>query len=298
MSESSESEELLQSLRIAVSSYLENRVSKPALETVTKNLTGQARVANLTVLIRALFEEARACGLDYDRDFLTSLPTGEIEARIKVLCEVAESKDGANPRTRDVLQSAARYLASDTSRKYLLEYVERELNWIVVSTLSASYVSALILMRSVLELLVGIATRTTGKMRVRVDSVACLDGTEKKRLNRLWTRLCGWSHPYAKWITEVCPVYSGHAPTYHRRLFGLCLDELLELTDLLASVVVAKYELEPARLGVRFNQERIALTEFRSLSKRLLAEPSAAPNGGPATQLGDSGVTEGPPSVS
>lgn len=29
-----------------------------------------------------------------------------------------------------------------------------------------------------------------------------------------------------------------------------------------------------------------------------LAEPGAAPNGGPATQLGNSGVTEGPPSVS
>lgn len=28
------------------------------------------------------------------------------------------------------------------------------------------------------------------------------------------------------------------------------------------------------------------------------AEPGAAPNGGPATQLGGSGVTEGPPSVS
>ena len=28
------------------------------------------------------------------------------------------------------------------------------------------------------------------------------------------------------------------------------------------------------------------------------AEPCAAPNGGPATQLGNSGVTEGPPSVS
>jgi hypothetical protein len=37
------------------------------------------------------------------------------------------------------------------------------------------------------------------------------------------------------------------------------------------------------------------------LALRLLkgsAEPSAAPNGGPATQLGNSSVTEGPPSVS
>ncbi|HRZ54559.1 MAG TPA: hypothetical protein P5525_03760 [Candidatus Paceibacterota bacterium] len=31
---------------------------------------------------------------------------------------------------------------------------------------------------------------------------------------------------------------------------------------------------------------------------RRKAEPSAAPNGGPATQLGNSGATEGPPSVS
>ena len=29
-----------------------------------------------------------------------------------------------------------------------------------------------------------------------------------------------------------------------------------------------------------------------------LVEPGAAPNGGPATQLGNSGATEGPPSVS
>jgi hypothetical protein len=31
---------------------------------------------------------------------------------------------------------------------------------------------------------------------------------------------------------------------------------------------------------------------------RTITEPCAAPNGGPATQLGNSGVTEGPPSVS
>jgi hypothetical protein len=31
---------------------------------------------------------------------------------------------------------------------------------------------------------------------------------------------------------------------------------------------------------------------------RKIGEPGAAPNGGPATQLGNSNVTEGPPSVS
>ena len=34
------------------------------------------------------------------------------------------------------------------------------------------------------------------------------------------------------------------------------------------------------------------------IHKKKSAEPCAAPNGGPATQLGNSGVTDGPPSVS
>jgi hypothetical protein len=36
----------------------------------------------------------------------------------------------------------------------------------------------------------------------------------------------------------------------------------------------------------------------RALIMKLNAEPDASPNGGPATRLGNSGVTEGPPSVS
>ncbi len=37
---------------------------------------------------------------------------------------------------------------------------------------------------------------------------------------------------------------------------------------------------------------------FITGNARGITEPCAAPNGGPATQLGNSGVTEGPPSVS
>ena len=47
-----------------------------------------------------------------------------------------------------------------------------------------------------------------------------------------------------------------------------------------------------AVLGMVASYESIASAARRN------AEPCAAPNGGPATQLGNSGVTEGPPSVS
>jgi hypothetical protein len=42
----------------------------------------------------------------------------------------------------------------------------------------------------------------------------------------------------------------------------------------------------------------IGLAFFSDALRVRIAEPSAAPNGGPATRLGNSGVTEGPPSVS
>jgi hypothetical protein len=40
------------------------------------------------------------------------------------------------------------------------------------------------------------------------------------------------------------------------------------------------------------------VTEWLEVLKEWLAEPGASPNGGPATQLGNSGVTDGPPLVS
>jgi hypothetical protein len=53
------------------------------------------------------------------------------------------------------------------------------------------------------------------------------------------------------------------------------------------------------------NDKRRALHDFvagtvvvRTNTEDSIAQPDAAPNGGTATQLGNSGVTEGPPSVS
>jgi hypothetical protein len=54
-------------------------------------------------------------------------------------------------------------------------------------------------------------------------------------------------------------------------------------------------------LGVwAFHRARvIAIKKAAAMwKKRTSAEPGAAPNGGPATQLGNAGLTEGPPSVS
>ena len=53
-------------------------------------------------------------------------------------------------------------------------------------------------------------------------------------------------------------------------------------------------------MGASFRCYRVEVVDAApfALGDKCNVEPSASPNGGPATQLGNSGVTEGPPSVS
>jgi hypothetical protein len=56
-------------------------------------------------------------------------------------------------------------------------------------------------------------------------------------------------------------------------------------------------DIEEVRPGTGAGERLAGLALFRE-SNDQAAEPDAAPNGGPAKQVGNSGVVEGPPSVS
>jgi hypothetical protein len=58
-----------------------------------------------------------------------------------------------------------------------------------------------------------------------------------------------------------------------------------------ALVKLAAVEYDPEEMRYRWS------STFK-LEENLIAQLSAPPNGGPATQIGNSGVSEGPPSVS
>ena len=70
---------------------------------------------------------------------------------------------------------------------------------------------------------------------------------------------------------------------------------ILMATGVCGMVVACMLMPEPAPWLAR---ESIFEFTAREPKNRNPAEPGAPPNGGPATQLGNSGVTEGPPSVS
>lgn len=62
----------------------------------------------------------------------------------------------------------------------------------------------------------------------------------------------------------------------------------------------ALYEqaLDLARMAHDMKEIEEIQDSINKLTEEERAEPGAAPNGGPAAQIGNSGVTEGPPSVS
>lgn len=266
-----EEDQLLAELRISVSAYLSNRVTAPAMDTVSKDIEGQARIASLLRIARIVCNRIGSEGVEYDAQYLKEISREEIEERILALGRFIELEDSGEVGNERIVRDAMDYLFEDGSRKHLLVYFERELNWIVVSILSASYISSFVLMRSVFELTVGIATRNKGGMKERLLSIAALDESEGRAIKDLWYRLCAWGHPFEKWQKEICPVYVSHDPMYHSRLFSLSISELTKLLDFFLVVVVEKYRLDFSEIRseiLRSVAELSGLELFEIRSKR------------------------------
>jgi hypothetical protein len=271
MDSSDESDGLIDELHSVVSKYLDTYVSMPALETVTKNVEGQARVASLGSLFLIVADSVKDHGIDYDKEYLVNLSKEEVKARIESFGKYIELQEASTAENNENVLAAAEYLSNDSSKKYLLEYLIRELKWIIVSLLSASYISSFVLMRSSFELTVGIATRETGGMTDRIHSIQGLDEEERKKVKNLWYRLCAWGHPYGKWQKEVCPIYVSCKPIYHPKLFSLCLGELIELIDFFVVIAIRKFELNTVELKRQLLEENISLADLQLLRSRLQA---------------------------
>jgi hypothetical protein len=70
---------------------------------------------------------------------------------------------------------------------------------------ATDYLGGIILLRSIFELLIGIATTESGSMRAKISSIKYLESNEKDNLHTLWNELSAWAHPYGKWTKNICP---------------------------------------------------------------------------------------------
>ncbi|MCK4627319.1 MAG: hypothetical protein KAV00_18545, partial [Phycisphaerae bacterium] len=185
-------------IKQAITDYLDYYVVRPAAALVTTDFQVQDDVANLLVLHSLLQEMAEVdAGMPVDQYLLSVLrkhPIQDVELG-ELLSHLAERGD----------QIAE-------LRTVFFSYVFNLANSACISILSASYLGALIVTRSLLELLVGVGSGRTGTMSERIENLQMLAVDEKKTVSECWRKLSGWAHPHKKWLKNLCPVLVAKGP--------------------------------------------------------------------------------------
>ena len=204
-----------------------------------------------------------------DSEYALHLSETDFSRKLAVVGEVVESENFSDLEERVNIEEVRAVFSELSSKKYLLTYLSRELKWITISILSASYVSSMILMRATFELIIGIASRDSDGMVSRIASISFIHESEKGALTKLWYRLCAWGHPYGKWLKEICPIYSAHEPLYHKALCNMCIEELEKIVDFYVVVALAKYEIKIPMFVAMLKKYQLDITGLDLITKRI-----------------------------
>jgi hypothetical protein len=144
------------------------------------------------------------------------------------------------------VQSNETSLDRDKVQKSLyLGYLVKVMSSALILLGSTDYIGSLILLRSVFELLVGIATEETGGMKKRIWSIDFLSESEKKKLYVTWNNLNPWAHPYQKWQKEICPVFYGWGQHFHPKLFKTCIEYTEDVLDFMLTITIDCFGVKP-----------------------------------------------------
>jgi len=131
---------------------------------------------------------------------------------------------------------------------------------------ATDYLGAIVLLRSVFELLIGIATDNTGSMKERIFSINYLKESEKKSIHKFWNELSAWAHPYGKWIKNICPKFYGIGRNHHPAIFEQCLNYTDYILDLMLTITVEQFRLGPGTYISKY-KEISETVDFFEVSK-------------------------------
>ena len=233
-------DKLLTELKEVIEDYLNKFVKLPTFETCENDIFAQHKIVCCLTLLTMSIHVIQKKGVCVDLEYLKELPEQKREKRIKSLEKIIKKLEEGEGS-----EEAIKIMKDSHTRKFLLPYLEREFNWVVVSILSASYISAFVLMRSILELLVEIATNKRGSStKESIKSISFLSSTEQGEIKNFWKHLSGWSHPYGgKWEREVCPIYISHRPRYHVKFCTQAIEDLMKLVDFFLVIGLEKFKI-------------------------------------------------------
>lgn len=143
---------------------------------------------------------------------------------------------------------------------------------------ATDYLGAMVLLRSVFELLIGVATAEHGSMRTRIFSISYLDSYEKDNMQKLWNELSAWAHPYGKWVKNICPKFYGTGRHHHPVTFSRCLGYSDQILDLMLTITLDHFNLSPENYTDKYREitetgKILEISKLRMFERRLTKSP-------------------------
>ena len=209
-----------------VQNYLKNYINNPIENFIEKEPIDFLKISTQVLLLNLIYENITNSDEIIDKSKMIYLEYSKKEEYIKELKEYLVG----NKESKTVNDLFDLLLID----KDYIPYLFRELNWILISLLSSSYIGVHILIRCVFESIIKFLTKDKNVgMADKIDGITILTTDNKKYLKKYWHRLNSWAHPYEHWIKKICPVYIKHTPIFHKELFNDCLNDLHILFELL-----------------------------------------------------------------
>ena len=254
-------EQKVTQLKSLISDYLKSYTLEPAMKSIDENIFVAYRLGNILIALKE--SERLIGGIGYHFNPEQSLRTSENDIRrLEVIVKDEEC-------SQCEIDFVGKLIGTTCSKKCLMPYIQRQVNWIIVSIFSASYLSSMILLRSVFEILVNLSATVNGGMSKRIDSMRFIQHGEKKKIKKIWRGLSSWSHPFEKWLREMCPIYVAHKPVYHQKHFEECVDLLEKITDLYLVVCGGHFGMDVSLFANAAIEHQIDLSNFPLFEGRI-----------------------------
>jgi hypothetical protein len=243
-----------------VRAYVENQTSKPVLVSIDENPDVAIKLGNLLVAFTACIGAIGNCQYDFSLRNSSSISQNDI-SRLEILTK----KECFSEDDKVFL---GHLIPKSCSKACLVPYISKQMNWIVVSILSAHYLSSIILMRSILELTIALLANEKGGLSKKINSISVFDDNQKSDIKKTWDSLCSWSHPYNKWLKNMCPIYMAHPPLYHPEHFKTSIEFLEKVIDIFLVVCKEHFKMNIKELRKRVETLSIDLSDFRLFISR------------------------------
>lgn len=174
--------------------------------------------------------------------------------------------------------AAGRDVEKTMEKALFLGYLGKVYQSSILLAGSTDYLGAMIVTRSIFELLIGIATQKNGSMRDRISSISFMDGSEKDDLQKLWNELNAWAHPYGKWFKNTCPMFYGIGRNHHPEMFNKCMEYSDMILDFMLTIMIDHFKISALDFIDEFNKvgtpnKMQEISKLEMFEKRLVSCP-------------------------